>query len=160
MISKWMCIPFLSVFQGCFILNCFWNWQPQGNLENWKTKLQKRLNPGYWYKTIQDPKIKSSACQKETCLYQYFSTSKFDDSPNNETGLQNCIQVRFLCRMKWYTNCGTNIYWGYPHLMCSHNGAPGVSAGKQSCTNHLCRGWVGRFHFLYCLVLANRCRGN
>jgi hypothetical protein len=48
------------------------------------------------------------------------------------------------------------------HVSCvAHNGAPGVSAGKQSCTNHLCRGWVGRFHFLYCrVILANRCRRN
>jgi hypothetical protein len=40
------------------------------------------------------------------------------------------------------------------HISClAHNGAPGISAGKQSCTNHLCRGWVGRFDFLYCRVM-------
>jgi hypothetical protein len=48
------------------------------------------------------------------------------------------------------------------HVSCVvHNGAPGVSAGKHSCTNHLYRGCFGRFHFLYCrVILANRCRRN
>ena len=159
MISIWMRVPFLSPFQRCFILYIFCKWQLQGNLQNWKTNLQNGLK----IQDIGPGPNKSSARQNQTCLYRCFSPRKLWWSPKWRNRPTKWHSGSIFCRyVMVYTWILGRSSIEAIHVSCvAHNGAPGVSAGKQSCTNHLCRGWVGRFHFLYCrVILANRCRRN
>ena len=159
MISIWMRVPFLSPFQRCFILYTFCKRQLQSNLQNWKTNLQNGLK----IQDIGPGPNKSSARQNQTCLYRYFSPRKLWWSPKWRSRPTKRHSGSIFCRyVMVYTWILGRSSIEAIHVSCvAHNGAPGVSAGKQSCTNHLWRGWVGRFHFLYCrVILANRCRRN
>ena len=151
MISIWMRVPFLSPFQRCFILYTFCKWQLQSNLQNWKTNLQNGLK----IQDIGPGPNKSSARQNQTCLYRYFSPRKLWWSPKWRSRPTKRHSGSIFCSyVMVYTWILGRSSIEAIHVSCvAHNGAPGVSAGKQSCTNHLCRGWVGRFDFLYCRVM-------
>ena len=124
-----------------------------------KNKFAKRPeNLGYWSRTKQ---VKHSS--KPNMSIPVFFTKKILMIPKWRNRPTKRHSGSIFCRhVMVYTWILGRLSIETIHISClAHNGAPGISAGKQSCTNHLCRGWVGRFHFLYCrVILANRYRRN